>query len=502
MHSADIAIIGAGFGGSLTALLLHQAGFRVVLLERGTHPRFALGESSTPTADLVLRDLAKRYDLPFLHSISRYGEWLETFPNVMRGLKRGFAYFHHQPGHEFHTTSNHRNELLVAASFDQAHADTHWLRSDVDALFVRQVESKGIPYFDRTEITIDNDTPCWQLTGKRTDSVAIHIEAKFLIDATGEGAFLPRALGLSEAGAGMLTHSQAIFAHLEGVTPWETLLQEQHAPIDDFPFSCDAAALHHLLEEGWMWQLRFDNGVTSVGIATDTRQGGSSDGVSAKQQWDTTLHRYPSLARQFASAGVVAPGHEFCRTGRLQRQWSRSTGHNWALLPHTAGFVDPLYSSGIAQTVCGIERLCHLLEYHWQRETLSVQLKQYSTAIKMELDLLDELVSGSYASVNRFDLFVPYSMLYFAAATIYETRRLESGFQPSVAMLCANDGSFRHAVQRVRDELSRVLKTPVDPHASRGFFAYVADEIAPYNIAGLCDATVNNMYRYTAVDKS
>ncbi len=34
----DVAIIGAGFSGSLLALMLHQVGRKVVLLERGQHP--------------------------------------------------------------------------------------------------------------------------------------------------------------------------------------------------------------------------------------------------------------------------------------------------------------------------------------------------------------------------------------------------------------------------------------------------------------------------------
>ena len=44
----DVAVIGSGFGGSLTALALRARGQRVVLIERGRHPRFAIGESSTP----------------------------------------------------------------------------------------------------------------------------------------------------------------------------------------------------------------------------------------------------------------------------------------------------------------------------------------------------------------------------------------------------------------------------------------------------------------------
>ena len=50
----EIAIIGSGFAGSLLARLLALSGRDVVLLERDDHPRFALGESSTPLGNLAL----------------------------------------------------------------------------------------------------------------------------------------------------------------------------------------------------------------------------------------------------------------------------------------------------------------------------------------------------------------------------------------------------------------------------------------------------------------
>ena len=46
-HRAEIAVVGGGFGGALMAMVARQMGRTVVLIERGTHPRFAIGESST-----------------------------------------------------------------------------------------------------------------------------------------------------------------------------------------------------------------------------------------------------------------------------------------------------------------------------------------------------------------------------------------------------------------------------------------------------------------------
>ena len=56
-----------------------------------------------------------------------------------------------------------------------------------------------------------------------------------------------------------------------------------------------------------------------------------------------------------------------------------------------------------------------------------------------ELTLIDELVSGCYDSFGRFGLLTAYSMLYFAAATSYERRRLATHDEYRGLFLCADD---------------------------------------------------------------
>ena len=72
-HVYDIAVVGSGFAGSLMAMIARRQGHSVVLLERGKHPRFMIGESSTPLSNLLLEDLATRYDLPDLKPLTKWG---------------------------------------------------------------------------------------------------------------------------------------------------------------------------------------------------------------------------------------------------------------------------------------------------------------------------------------------------------------------------------------------------------------------------------------------
>src|SRR5579884_450651 len=92
----DLAIIGSGFGGSLLAMVARRLGLSVVLLEKGRHPRFAIGESTSPLTNLLLETIAQRYDLPRLTPLTSYGPWQRTYPEIVCGLKRGFTFYHHQ----------------------------------------------------------------------------------------------------------------------------------------------------------------------------------------------------------------------------------------------------------------------------------------------------------------------------------------------------------------------------------------------------------------------
>src|SRR5437763_14419740 len=97
MESCEVAVVGSGFVGSLLARVLAVLGYDVVLLERGRHPRFAIGESSTPLANLSLERLARRYGFDDCYALSAHGRWLGRFSALRRGLKRGFTFYRHPP---------------------------------------------------------------------------------------------------------------------------------------------------------------------------------------------------------------------------------------------------------------------------------------------------------------------------------------------------------------------------------------------------------------------
>lgn len=493
--TADVVILGAGMGGCLLALVLQRIGMRTVLIERGSHPRFALGESSTPLAGLSLAELARRYDLPRIAPLAEFGTWQATYPNLTCGLKRGFSYFHHQANTAWSPTADHANELLVAASHAENDADMHWLRSSVDHFLLTEALAAGASYLDHATIDQFAGGPPWTLAGTR-EGEPWQIAADFLVDASGDGRVLTKALAIDEHPAGMRTASRTIFGHFRDVRPWREMLREAGADLADHPFPCDDAALHHLFDGGWMWMLRFNNGVTSAGWMLDSDRFPLDTSLAPIQEWARWLSTFPAIARQFADARLVAPPEGLRRTGRLQRRAAPSAAAGWAMLPLSAYALDALHSTGNAHTLAAIERLAGILERSWRRPRLIDELAEYDAALQAEISLLDTLVAGCYRGMRQPELFTAFAMFYFAAATTCEARRRAHPGQPA-AFLLADDAAFRSALEAAYQQIAELTR---DGHATASavaaFEASVADALRPFNIAGLCDPARRNMYPY------
>ena len=67
-----------------------------------------------------------------------------------------------------------------------------------------------------------------------------------------------------------------------------------------------------------------------------------------------------------------------------------------------------------------------------------------------------------YAAIGNFPLLIAYSMTYFAAATTYERRRSERGFEPSLAYLCANDSAFTQTIADLHHSVLQLTGWPAE----------------------------------------
>ena len=495
-RACEVVIVGSGFAGSLLARVLALIGYDVVLLERGTHPRFAIGESTTPLANLSLERLAVRYGLADCYGLATHGRWMAQLPELRRGLKRGFTYYRHHPGERFAERGFDSERLLVAASPEDALSDTHWLRADVDHHFVQRAVESGVDYLDRTELTsVSFDSAGVRLTGRR-DGDMVEIEAGFVIDASGAGGFLARQLAIPSGLERTHTRSALVFSHFDDAR----LMCEVAPSLPEGPYPDDWAAVHHLIDEGWMYSLRFDHGTTSAGFLLTPRGLAELGGASTEPAtlWRLLLDRYPTIGELFDDARPTMP---IGFAASVQHRLTRAAGARWVLLPHAYAFVDPLFSTGIAWGLRAVERLALAFEdaAKGERRPDAVTLERYDEALSAEGDQIDLVVAGAYEALAHFDLFAAQAMLYFATVSFAEVSQRIGGGDAAAwkGFLGVGDPVLGRVPHQSFERLRRITRSAGEAGDEREraeFVAWIGDAIAPRNVAGLAEPSRRNLY--------
>ena len=496
MQSCEVAIVGSGFAGSLLARVLAVLGYDVVLVERGTHPRFAIGESSTPLANLSLERLGNRYGLADCYNLATHGRWLANFPQLRRGLKRGFTFYRHHADQEFANRGFDTERLLVAASPHDSLSDTHWLRADVDHHFVREAIVAGVDYRDRVELaSADVASDSVRLMGNQ-GGAGLELRANFVIDASGPGGFLARQLSIPSGLKHTETRSALVFSHFDGVR----LMNDIVPGMPKGPYPDDWAAVHHLIDEGWMYSLRFDDGVTSAGFLLTPTGAAAFNSPRADPEvlWRALLQRYPTLAIAFAEATPVMP---IAFRPAIQHRLSRAAGERWALMPHAYAFVDPLFSTGIAWSLRAVERLALAFESvaDGRRVLDAEMLTRYDAMLGAEADQIDLVVAGAYEGMAHFDLFAAHAMLYFATVSFAEVSQRVAPGKSVVwnGFLGVGDPALeplpRESLRRLRQITQRCGEVATPAQRSQ-FMDWVTRAIAPRNIAGLASPERRNLY--------
>lgn len=495
----DAVIVGSGFSGSLLAWILAKQGWKALVIDSGRHPRFAIGESSTPTADFLIHHIASRWGLSKLAPMASWGTWKDQYPDLVCGKKRGFSYYKHDSEQRFADDEQHRHSFLVAASSEDRFSDTHWMRSSVDQFLVRCAVDDGVILQEHSRLksaVYDSKNCRWNLRVQSVDGV-IKISSPWFIDASGGGAATAAYIDNSLDDEWMRTRTRATFAHFGGVLPFD----DGRWPDD--PFCGDDAAQHHLVDNGWWWMLRFDNGITSVGLVEKQDSIRPMNPASASDFLTKSYSCYPSVAALMNGATLIAPtipvpGTETSypcavQSGRLSRCRRLASAPGVILLPNAYGFVDPLHSTGIAHALSGVVRIAETLTGPTGR--IDTALAEYNEALRREVRWLDTLIAGCYFAMPSFQRFVAFSSFYFIAAIQFEAAMATDPTQWPDGFLQSNDARMIEAaelsIREVRDSTI----------SDDDFTDRVRQRISRWNRVGLLDPQNRNRLNHTAAPK-
>lgn len=481
----DLAIVGSGFAGSLLAMTARRQGRSVILLERARHPRFVIGESSTPLGNLLLEELSDRYDLPLVRPLSKWGTWQKCHPQVGCGLKRGFTFYQHRWGDRCATAPDRADQLLVAASPHDTVADTHWYRPDFDLLLAREAERMGARHWEEVQLQqVRFDGGGATLRGIRGGQDC-EVRARFVVDASGPRGFLFQQLGLAESPMENLPPTRSVFTHFRGVGRMEEQCRShsQARGLEMPPYRPDDAALHHIFPGGWIWVLRFNNGITSAGAVAREDVADELGFAEGAAGWQRLLERLPSVRDQFARSEAVLP---FVTSPRLAFRCGPMVGERWALLPYAAGFVDPLLSTGFPLTLLGVGRLAEVLAAGWEMDDWTSGLQDYAHRSGAEFAAAERLIAALYTSFTTFELFRSLSLLYFTAATFTESVRRLGHPERAGGFLLHDHPTFGPALRRICDRAIQASRAGRLDYAEQAALqAEVRQAIEPLDVAGL-----------------
>jgi FADH2 O2-dependent halogenase len=181
-----------------------------------------------------------------------------------------------------------------------------------------------------------------------------------------------------------------------------------------------------MFDGGWIWVIPFNNRegstnpLVSVGLTVDPRVHPKPVDLSAEDEFDQFLDRFPAVGRQFKQAKAVRP---WVNTDRLLYSSSRSVGPRWSLMSHASGALDPLFSRGLINTLEVTAALVDSLLAALDDDNFDEQRFDHLEDLHRRLlSFNDRLVAGAFSSTADFELLNAWLRVWALASVPSEIR--------------------------------------------------------------------------------
>ena len=392
----DVAVLGSGIAGATLAAILGRQGFRVLLLEKGTHPRFAVGEAMQPQSSMLMWILGERFDVPEIGNISST-EKILTHVTKNCGVKKTFGFLYHEEGKRQDPAQGH---LLIPPATPLV-SESHLFRQDIDHYLVKAAIKYGADYRDNTDVqdfSINDDGVVLRT------STGEEFHARYLVDGTGHKSMVANKLGLREEAPPLRTQSRTIFTHMKGFRRYDDTIPPEDRP--GLSRGYYEGTLHHMIDGGWFWVIRFDNvpgsesDITSIGVTVDMQKYPKRDDITPEEEFYEIVSKYPSIVEHLKGGVAVRP---WVGTGRLQFSATGSVGPRCFLMSHAHGFIDALYSRGMINTFEQIHALAPRLIQALRDDDFSPERFDYPQRLQQSMIKdNDRMVFNSFRGFGDF----------------------------------------------------------------------------------------------------
>ena len=347
MH--DIIVIGGGPAGSTAATLLARKGFSVVLLERDRFPRFQIGESLLPYNNDLFDRLGVTDQLVTGHFQPKYGATFLTGDGSV--------------GYDF------RFERTLAPEYHRAFQVK---RAQFDDLLLRNAAASGVEVREDTavsSVSVDGGEAVVETAGGQ------RYEGRFVVDASGHGSVVGSRVGDKSDIATL--KKIALFAHYRGV-----------------PRSKGREAGNTIIvviRNAWFWLIPVSDEVMSVGLVVD-RDHFLQSGLQPEAMLSSTIAATPWVAQRMKQAEPVT--RVFARKDFSYRM-KNIAGENYVLVGDAAGFLDPIFSTGVFLAMKSADIAADAVEAKLRRGSMR-ELRRYERTMTGALGKYFRFISNFY----------------------------------------------------------------------------------------------------------
>ena len=349
LFTHDVAIIGGGPAGSTAATLLARQGWRVVLCEKETFPCFKIGESLLPHSLELFDKLGVREQLD-AHAFPKFGGEIATACG--RRIKR--FYF------EGALQLSHRQAFQV---------DRAWF----DKMLLEHAAKQGVEVRQPCAVkavACDDD-------GVTIETGAGELRVRYLLDCSGRNAVIGSQFDLKRR----YEHLQkfSVYAHFEGVQRDDgrdaTLTRLVRGP------------------KNWFWMIPLDDRRTSVGVVMELADFRAAK-MTPEEMLDDAIAGSALMRSRMLDARRITEVHA---TGDYSYRNTQLHGDHWLLAGDAAGFIDPIFSTGVFLALHSGETAAASIDFALRRPAFrKLRFAFYSRGLNRLMDRYLRFVDAWY----------------------------------------------------------------------------------------------------------
>lgn len=378
--NVDVAIIGAGPGGTASACYLAREGLNVVIFERDPFPRFRIGESLLPHNMPIFKELGVAEEME-KRFIRKYG------------------------AHFADRTGARRSRYPFASAIDKNYPYAYEVeRAEFDQVLLDRAEQDGArAYMNWTvrEVLFDGDQAVGLKAVNNENGEELTVNCPMLVDASGHSSLVNRTRGNKHKS--VLRTRAAFFSHFEDAYREEG---EQEGDIQIVAF-----------RYGWFWMIPFKGNTTSIGAVVNERflkERGKDEDAEASL-W-RAINDTPFVANRVKNARQKWPARTI---GNYSYGSTSYAGNGYVTIGDAGAFLDPVFSSGVFLTMKSAQLASRgILQAFREKDFSAHHFASYEKRVRQGQAIFLRFIQGWYDPAFLDLFFFPTNFMGIRTAIV------------------------------------------------------------------------------------